>query len=78
MSHKDLAPSVFRRVTDSHGHIAAERIRDAPHAGSQRSIRVYRVRWIGFDSDHDSWIRKSLLLEDVPDVVAEYEASKEV
>ncbi|KAE8971040.1 hypothetical protein PF010_g28085 [Phytophthora fragariae] len=35
--------------------------------------RRYRVRWLGFPADDDTWEPRSTLLRDVPDVVREYE-----
>ncbi|KAE9332822.1 hypothetical protein PR003_g14329 [Phytophthora rubi] len=37
------------------------------------AARRYRVRWLGFPSDDDTWEPRSTLLRDVPDVVREYE-----
>ena len=78
VDHIDLSPDALRRMTDKNGHIDAERIQNAPPcARNSRNIRVFRVRWIGYDSDHDTWIRESLLLEDVPDVVEEYNSRQD-
>ncbi|KAE9188405.1 hypothetical protein PF002_g25319 [Phytophthora fragariae] len=37
------------------------------------AARRYRVRWLGFPPDDDTWEPRSTLLRDVPDLVGEYE-----
>ena len=38
-----------------------------------RHVRHYRVQWIGYPSDQDSWIPRDQLIEDVPGLVETYE-----
>ncbi|ETI35050.1 hypothetical protein F443_18556, partial [Phytophthora nicotianae P1569] len=42
---------------------------------ARRSEKHYRVRWLGHSPTGDTWEARSRLLEDVPDVVNDYEAS---
>ncbi|KAE9284722.1 hypothetical protein PR003_g26784 [Phytophthora rubi] len=37
--------------------------------------RYYRVRWLGFPPAEDTWESRERLMEDIPDVVKEYEAT---
>ncbi|KAE9349451.1 hypothetical protein PR003_g5887 [Phytophthora rubi] len=37
--------------------------------------RYYRVRWLGFPPAKDTWESRERLMEDIPDVVKEYEAT---
>jgi hypothetical protein len=77
VDHRDLAASSLHKLKDRHGQIDATRIRRIriPHHSKRkaRMIRVYRVRWIGYSSDHDSWIPREQLEQDIPDVVHEYD-----
>jgi hypothetical protein len=41
---------------------------------SRRLLRQYRVRWVGYPPDQDSWTPRHILEEDVPDVLHEYES----
>ncbi|KAE9331966.1 hypothetical protein PF008_g15164 [Phytophthora fragariae] len=41
----------------------------------QASEKHYRVRWLGHSPAEDTWESRSRLLEDVPDLVSDYEAS---
>ncbi|KAE8965233.1 hypothetical protein PR002_g28737 [Phytophthora rubi] len=67
------------------GHIAAHE--DPPRATSRTrnrtsdqasrgipAARCYRVRWLGFPPDDNTWEPRSTLLRDVPDAVREFEA----
>ncbi|KAE9286966.1 hypothetical protein PR003_g26173 [Phytophthora rubi] len=61
----------------------AERIVDhetrngtAPTSRRARATeRYYRVRWLGFPPAEDTWESRERLMEDIPDVVKEYEAT---
>jgi hypothetical protein len=37
--------------------------------------RFYRVRWLGYPPDSDTWESQQTLESDVPDVVRSYESS---
>ncbi|KAE9214781.1 hypothetical protein PF004_g14941 [Phytophthora fragariae] len=55
---------------------ATPRIRNRTSDQSTRGIPAawrYRVRWLGFPPDDNTWEPRSTLLRDVPDVVREYE-----
>ena len=41
---------------------------------SRRLLREYRVRWVGYPPDQDTWTPRHILEEDVPDVLHEYES----
>ncbi|KAE9017795.1 hypothetical protein PR001_g14304 [Phytophthora rubi] len=47
--------------------------RSSPATRGIPAARRYRVRWLGFPPDDDTWKPHSTLLRDVPDVVREYE-----
>ena len=38
-----------------------------------QTTRFFRVRWLGYPGDQDSWLPEEMIREDVPDLVAEYE-----
>ena len=38
------------------------------------SARKYRIRWLGFPPEQDTWEPRSSLLRKVPDVVRDYES----
>ena len=41
---------------------------------SRRLLRQYRVRWVGYPPEQDSWSPRHILEEDVPDILHEYES----
>nr|CAI72305.1 putative polyprotein [Phytophthora infestans] len=48
------------------------------HASTSRTApaaRRYRIRWLGFPADQDTWEPRTNLLRDVPDVIQEYDSS---
>ena len=44
-------------------------------ANANRTVRFYLVRWLGFHHFDDTWESEQTLLEDVPDIVRDYEQS---
>jgi transposase InsO family protein len=52
--------------------------RDNLEKSSRTPRRMYRVRWLGYSAEHDSWESRESLLDDVPDVVQEYEDSQKL
>ena len=52
---------------------------DPPYASTHEkravpSARKYRIRWLGFPPEQDTWEPRSSLLREVPDVVQAYES----
>ncbi|GMF15038.1 unnamed protein product [Phytophthora fragariaefolia] len=58
---------------------APEAERPQPALATSRRMRAtetyYRVRWLGFPPAEDTWGPRERLMEDIPDVVKEYEAT---
>ena len=65
-------------LIDSHGNSryiveSIESHRDARVPRTNSLAREYLVRWLGYSSASDSWEPRERLLEDVPDLVHQYE-----
>ncbi|GMF35563.1 unnamed protein product [Phytophthora fragariaefolia] len=49
----------------------------APTSRRERTTeRYYRIRWLGFPPAEDTWESRERLMEDIPDVVKAYEATR--
>jgi transposase InsO family protein len=70
---------VFRRapppLIDSAGErrYIVEKLVEHSAPSRNASARTFRVRWLGFPSSSDSWEPREHLMEDVPDIVLDYE-----
>ncbi|KAE8970849.1 hypothetical protein PF005_g23406 [Phytophthora fragariae] len=66
---------IAERIVDQETH----RTRAAGTAPTSRRARAteryYRVRWLGFPPAEDTWESRERLMEDIPDVVKEYEVT---
>ncbi|CAI5728464.1 unnamed protein product [Peronospora destructor] len=58
------------------GHEDPPRASSAPPSSRISSARRYRVRWLGFPPEEDSWEPRTSLLREIPDVVHDYESKK--
>jgi len=68
LDETDLSPASVGKTRKS-----LQRHRDK-RSLSRRLLRQYRVRWVGYPPDQDSWSPRHILEEDVPDVLHEYES----
>jgi hypothetical protein len=65
-------------LVDHQGHqrwIVERLLSHRDQQARKRTSREYLVRWRGYPPSADSWEPRSMLLEDVPDLVREYEAA---
>ncbi|GMF26571.1 unnamed protein product [Phytophthora fragariaefolia] len=66
---------IAERIVDHETH----RTRTTGTAPTSRRARTteryYRIRWLGFPPAEDTWESRERLMEDIPDVVKEYEAT---
>ena len=62
--------------TDARPRAAAGNHRRNGTKSRDGTVRHYRVRWLGFPSDYDTWEPAATLREDVPDIVDAYERNQ--
>ncbi|DAZ99246.1 TPA: hypothetical protein N0F65_008113 [Lagenidium giganteum] len=67
---------IVERIVDHRDPAGARGTRNPNQAVAHRE-REYRVRWLGFPPDADTWEPRGSLHRDVPDLVAEYDARHE-
>ncbi|NJI21368.1 chromo domain-containing protein, partial [Aeromonas veronii] len=60
-------------LRDAHGEIRWIVQRIVDHRKTIRGPDCFRIRWRGFPPQHDTWEPRNVLMEDVPDMVKEYE-----
>ncbi len=77
VDHRFLTKAQLRRITDSNGYLHMDRLSDQikRQQDSRHNCCVYRVRWLGYQPDQDTWEVHDRLLEDVPDTVNEYRST---
>ena len=77
IDHRFLTKAQLKRITDSNGFLHMDRFSDQVkrQQDHRHNCCVYRVRWLGYQPDQDTWEVHGRLMEDVPDTVNEYRST---